>query len=154
MRRENTISAVLFNVSNFALSLVLMVTMLLSGTAYAANGIEVEKGKVSVATYDQLRIALEETQGIKEIIIDPQAAVDNNKLVTYSVEDDEENGAFYIAFDGPLTVPHEITIKNADGVDVRFARSASFRRDQGKPALLNVDPSGTLNLEGLITMTG
>lgn len=156
-RRERTSSAVLFDVRAFVLALVVaMATMLLSGAAYAANGTtdgSDTQGVVSVATYEQLRIALEDTPGVKEVVIDPQAAADTND-VTYSVEDDEENEAFYIPFDGPLTVSHEITIKNAEDVDVYFARSNSFRRDQGKPALLNVDPSGSLNLKGLITMTG
>ena len=155
-RRERNSSAVLFDVRAFILTLVIMMTtMLLSGGAYAANTNtdESDNGKVSVATYEQLRVALEDTPGVKEITIDPQAAAETGD-VTYSVEDDENSEAFYIPFDGPLTVAHEITIKNAEGVDVYFARSNSFRRDQGKPALLNVDPTGSLRLEGYITMTG
>ena len=132
-----------------ALLMVLTMTATaMSGTdAYAAND------TVYVATYDQLRVALEDTPGVKEVVVDPQAAVEEGEVV-YGVEEDENSDAFYIGFDGPLTVSHDITITSADDVDVYFARSDSFRRDQGKPALLNIDSTGNLNLDGLITMTG
>lgn len=132
-----------------ALLMVLTMTATaMSGTdAYAAND------TVYVATYDQLRVALEDTPGVKEVVVDPQAAVEEGEVV-YGVEDDENSDAFYIGFDGPLTVSHDITITTADDVDVFFARSDSFRRDQGKPALFNIDRTGSLELDGLITMTG
>ena len=150
--RERAFSAVLFNVRSIVLILVMMLTTVAAAGLINLNAYA-QGRTVEVATYDQLQEALENTQGVSEIVIDPQAASEDGE-VTYSVEDDENSEAFYIAFDGPLTVSHDITIKNADDVDVYLARSDSFRRDQGKPALLNVDPTGTLNLEGLITLTG
>lgn len=136
----------------FFLSLVMAMTVL-TVTGIAGMNVYAETGTVYVATYDQLREALEDTQGVKTIVVDPQAAEEDGE-VTYTVENDEDNGAFYIGFDGPLTVSHDITITTADDVDVFFARSDSFRRDQGKPALFNIDRTGSLELDGLITMTG
>ena len=136
----------------FFLTLVLALTVLAT-TGMAGMNVYAETGTVRVATFDQLRVALEDTQGVKKIVVDPQAAADDGDVI-YSVENDEDNGAFYIGFDGPLTVSHDITITSADDVDVFFARSDSFRRDQGNPALFNIDRTGNLKLEGLITMTG
>lgn len=134
------------------LSLVIAITVLAT-TGMAGMNVYAETGTVRVATFDQLRVALEDTQGVKKIVVDPQAAADDGDVI-YSVENDEDNDAFYIGFDAPLTVSHDITITSADDVDVFFARSDSFRRDQGNPALFNIDRTGNLKLEGLITMTG
>lgn len=136
------------------MALLIALTMMISSavpgvSAFAANN----NDTVRVATYDQLQEALEETKGVKEIVVDPQAAVDEGEVV-YSVEGDENNNAFYIGFDEALTVSDDITITSADDVDVYFARSDSFRNDQDKPALLNIESEGKLNLDGFITMTG
>lgn len=136
----------------FFLTLVLALTVLAT-TGMAGMNVYAETGTVRVATFDQLRVALEDTQGVKKIVVDPQAAADDGDVI-YSVENDENSDAFYIGFDAPLTVSHDITITSADDVDVFFARSDSFRRDQGKPALFNIDRTGSLELDGLITMTG
>lgn len=150
--KDNTIRR---NIFGRAHTMILTLLMALTMTATAVSGITAYAANdtVHVATYDQLQEALENTQGVKEIVIDPQAAVEEGEVV-YSVEGDENSDAFYIGFDEPLTVSHDITITSADDVDVYFARSDSFRRDQGKPALLNIDSTGNLNLDGLITMTG
>lgn len=136
----------------FFLTLVLALTVLAT-TGMAGMNVYAETGTVRVATFDQLRVALEDTQGVKKIVVDPQAAADDGDVI-YSVENDENSDSFYIGFDAPLTVSHDITITIADDVNVFFARSDSFRRDQGNPALFNIDRTGNLKLEGLITMTG
>lgn len=148
--RTNTIRRAHKMFMALLIALTMMISAAVQGvSAFAANN----NDTVRVATYDQLQEALEETKGVKEIVVDPQAAVDEGEVV-YSVEGDENNNAFYIGFDEALTVSDDITITSADDVDVYFARSDSFRNDQDKPALLNIESEGKLNLDGFITMTG
>ena len=148
--RTNTIRRAHKMLMALLIALTMMISAAVQGvSAFAANN----NDTVRVATYDQLQEALEETKGVKEIVVDPQAAVDEGEVV-YSVEGDENNNAFYIGFDEALTVSDDITITSADDVDVYFARSDSFKNDQEKPALLNIESEGNLNLDGLITMSG
>lgn len=136
-----------------------------AGTAYAY--MNEDKTTAVVADFDELKKAVEGSDGyanVEQIIIDPQAAVDfaenENAQVSYG------DGAFYIPIEQPIRVSRPVTITNAEGVQVVFARSAKGGNgefdsrafagaNEDWPAFFNViNTRGKLTIEGDIVMSG